>query len=61
MRRDTGGGVTSLRSGNAADARLPPRPEGCCFSNIGIHMPVLRFIPGHFPRQQNVKLFLREP
>jgi hypothetical protein len=52
---------TSSRSGNAADARPPPRPEG---------LPVLRFVdrvsagianckPEN--RQQNVKLFLRSP
>ena len=67
-RRDAGDVMTSSRSGNAADALLPPRPAGLRplgMVNLGIFrlkqdapkiMLELRLGP-----QQNAKLFLREP
>jgi hypothetical protein len=49
------------RSGNAADARLPPRPEGLTALRNAIIYAIYPHI--HLPesRQQNVKLFLRRP
>jgi hypothetical protein len=60
--------VTSSRSGNAADARLPPRPAGLrplSVANLGIFR-IKQDAPNimlelFLGPQQIAKLFLREP
>jgi len=67
-RRDAGDVVTSSRSGNAADARSPPRPKG--LRPLGLlSLRIFRFqwpasnkmLELRLGPQQNAKLFLREP
>jgi len=49
------------RSGNEADARPPPRPEGLTdFMNTIFYVIYLQIYEPEI-RQQNVKLFLRRP
>jgi hypothetical protein len=52
---------SSSRSGNAADARPPPRPGGLPALRIANFYVLSRIEFKAESRQQNVKLFLREP
>jgi hypothetical protein len=52
---------TSSRSGNAADARPPPRPAGRPVLRYATYYAVRHLIDKPENRPQNVKLFLRGP
>jgi hypothetical protein len=52
---------TSSRSGNAADARPPPRPAGRPVLRLAIYYDGRHTIDKPENRPQNVKLFLRGP
>jgi hypothetical protein len=54
-------GAQSSRSGNAADARPPPRPAGRLVLRLAICYAGRNMIGKPENRQQKVKLFLRSP